>query len=111
MIRLGWLVPFDVEVPYTRRQVEAIHPVASGGRNDYLWVRLDPPIAPGEAANEEELEHVLLIPRHAGHPLTIPIVDPVHVYVCTVRGATTNVPSRISSDDVEIRHWGVVSAA
>ena len=29
-----------------------------GNRRDYVWVRLDPPIGAGEAANEHELGNV-----------------------------------------------------
>jgi hypothetical protein len=31
------------------------------------------------------------------------------VYVCTVRGSTTDAPSEIDPGDVVIRHWGVVT--
>ncbi len=106
---LGWLTPFDMENPYALRRVDVVHAVACGERDDYLWVRLDPPLEPGEAANAARLDHVLLAPRHEGHPLTIPIEEPVHVNVCTVRDATTDVPPRIHPGDVEIRHWGIVA--
>jgi hypothetical protein len=106
---LGWLTSFDVESPYDPRRVEVVHAVVSGERRDYLWVRVDPPIAAGEAANKDQLAFVLLAPRHDGHPLTVPVLEPVHVYVCTVRGATTDVPSEVDPSDVEIRHWGIVT--
>lgn len=108
---LGWLRPFDMDSAYAPRRVEVVHAVASGDRRDYLWVRLEPPITAGEAGNQEEIEFVLLAPRHQGHPLTAPLDEPVHVYVCTVRGATTNIPAHIEASDVENRHWGILDPA
>jgi Immunity protein Imm1 len=107
---LGWLRLFDTDSAYAPRRVEVMRAVGSGDRRDYLWVRLDPPLAAGEAGNEE-IELVLLAPRHEGHPLAAPLDEPVHVYVCTVRGATTDVPAQIEPGDVEIRHWGILDPA
>jgi hypothetical protein len=106
---LGWLTQFDVESSYLPRRVDVLHPVEWGERRDYLWVAVNPPIAPGEAANAEELSFVLLAPRHQDHPLSIPVRDPTHVHVCRVRGATTGVPARVNPEEVEILHWGIVS--
>ena len=108
---IGRLAPFDVESPYAPRHVDLLHPVTCGEREDYLWVRLSPPIAPGKAANEEELGYVLLAPRHEGQPLALPIDDPVHVHVCTVSGVTTEAPLEIDAINVEIRHWGLLTPA
>ena len=80
-----------------------------GERRDYVWVRLDPPIAPGEVANDEELDLVLLAPRHNGHPLTVPVAEATHVYVCRVAGYPTDLPPEIDPNEVEILHWGVVA--
>ena len=106
---IGWLTPFDTESPYAPRRVDLLHLVTCGERRDYAWVRVDPPIAPGEAANEKQLDYLLLAPRHEGQPLALPVDVPVHVHVCTVRGATTEAPLEIDASDVEIRHRGILA--
>lgn len=106
---IGWLTPFDVQTGYAARRVHLIQMVASGSRSDYAWVRLDPPISPGEAANAEELEYVLLAPRHQGHPLAVPVTRPIHVYVCTQRNAGSDLSHFIDPDDVIVRHWGILA--
>ena len=93
----------------TRAAFDVVHAVTCGERRDYLWVRLDPPIAPGEAANDQELESVLLAPRHEGHPLTVPVVEATHVYVCRVPGVSQDLPPKVDPTDVEILHWGIVA--
>ena len=105
---LGWLSPFDIERPYAPRRIDVLHDVKCGDRSDYVWVRLDPAIAAAEVGNEEELRYVLLAPRHEGHPLIVPVAEPTHVYVATVRDARADCPSEIDPRQVEIRHWGIV---
>ena len=80
-----------------------------GKRDDLFWVRLDPPIAPREIANYEELAVVLLAPRHAGHPLTVPVAEATHVHVCSVPGSTGDLPSEVDWSEVKILHWGIVA--
>jgi hypothetical protein len=106
---LGWLTQFDVESSYAPRRVDVVHPVKCGERRDFFWVRLDPPIAPGEAANREELDSVLLASRHEGHPLTVPVAEETHVYVCRIPGATGDLPPEVDPSEVEILHWGIVA--
>ena len=108
-VLLGWLTSFDVESPYDPRRADVVRAVACGERRDFFWVRLDPPIAPGEAANQEELDSVLLAPRHEGHPLTVPVADATHVYVCRVPSATADLPPEVDPSEVEILHWGIVA--
>ena len=106
---LGWLTAFDVDRPYGPRRVEVIHAVVCGERSDYFWVRLDPPIGQGEAANDEELDFVLLAPRHEGHPLTVPVAEATHVYVCRAPGFPADIPAEVDPSEVEILHWGIVA--
>lgn len=83
--------------------------MACGERRDYLWVRLDPPIARGEAGNDDELDVALLAPRHDAHPLSVPVTEATHVYVCRVAGSPTDCPPEVDPNEVEILHWGIVA--
>lgn len=105
---LGWLTQSDVDQGYSPRRVETLGFVTCGQRDDYVWVRLDPPLEPGEAANKERIEIALLAPRHEGASLAVPVVAAVSVYVCTLRAGHGQLPAVVRVDDVAIRHWGVV---
>lgn len=105
---LGWLTQFDADRGYSPRQVEFLGFVTCGSRNDYVWGRLEPPLEPGEAANRQRLDVVLLAPRFEGARLVTPLAVPVHVYVCTVRTNEGELPAVIRVEDVIIRHWGIV---
>lgn len=105
---LGWLTQFDVDQIYSPREVEFLGFATCGKRDDYVWGRLDPPLEPGEAANKERIDVVLLAPRHEGETLVVPLTAPVHVYVCTVRTSEGGLPAAVRVEDVIIRHWGVL---
>lgn len=106
---LGWITSFNTDRRYEPREVTALAQVASGKRADYVWVRLSPRLEPGDARNAEPLEVALLAPRHAGDSLSMdPVGRPIHVYICTVRGAGTTTPSAVDPKAVDIRHWAVV---
>lgn len=105
---LGWLAPFDVDKGYSPRQVEQLGVVRCGERADYSWVRIEPPIERGEAGNHDRIEVALLAPRHEGYPLESPVSEPVHVYVCSVRNISDQLPAEVAVEDVIIRHWGII---
>ena len=104
----GLLRQADVDKSYEPRQVLIVKSVRCGRRDDYLWVRLQPPIESWEAGNKEQLSMVMLAPRLAGSTLDVPLAHPTDVYVCTVRGVTGPLPLEVAPEDVQIRHWGVV---
>ncbi len=105
---VGWLRGFDMQAPYGQRRAELLKFVACGERKDYAWVRLEPPLEPDTAGNPERLDVVLLAPRHVGENLTNPVGSELHVYVCTVKAGTADLPDQIAPDDVVILHWAVL---
>jgi hypothetical protein len=105
---IGTLEQADVSKSYEPREVHWLQSVRCGDRDDYGWVQLVPPILPGQAANTDTLEVVLLAPRHKGKTLTgRPVEADIHVYVCSApRGR--GFPAVVSPEDVTIRHWGLL---
>ena len=84
--------------------------VSSGDRDDYVAVRIIPPLSPYESGVDEILEDVILAPRHAGVSLRHIAEYPVHVYVLTTSPGRAEAKS-IPPDEFSIRIWAVLEAA
>lgn len=106
---IGWLRSSDSERPYAARKAIEIARVTCGERTDYWWAKIEPRLERGEAGNPEPLSVVLLAARHLGDSLArVPVGRPIHVYVCTLRSSADETPIVVDTDDVVIRHWGVL---
>ena len=85
--------------------------VSSGDRDDYVAVRIIPPLSPYESGVHEILEDVILAPRHAGVSLRHIAEYPVHVYVLTTTSPGHAEAKSIRPKKFSIRIWAVLEAA
>lgn len=105
---VGWLRSFDVAQPYAARRVRKLRNAQVGDRTDYIWARIDPPIQPGEVTTDEPIDLALIAGRHQGYPLSIPVQQETHVYVCVPRARSNRLAPKLAGDEVINHHWGII---
>ena len=107
MTRTLYLSSFEPQGAYAPREVTFTKAVHCGERDDYVWVRIEPPLKANELATNTDIEVALLAPRHEGGSLLAPNSWPVHVYVCRTRRTPIGSAS-VPPDDVQILNWGIL---
>jgi hypothetical protein len=91
-------------------RVRFVRWVASGERDDYAEVAIEPPMQPPESGVPDTLSEVVLAPRHSGISLRSVSTYPVDVYVLTAPPEAMQ-ENTIPPDAFKIRFWGLLESA
>jgi hypothetical protein len=74
----------------------------------YLWIRVDPPIIGHVVGHASDVTEVLLSPHYEGDHLFPPSDFPIRVYIYVPHHEDVVRSERVESKDVDLAAWGEV---